>query len=269
MKISIIIPTYQPGDYLYECLGSLKNQDFLRKDFEIIIVLNGIRHPYENNILNHMNTEMSGVLVNYIYTGISGVSNARNIGIDNADGEYILFVDDDDLVSANYLKELYNSRVKNGIMVSNVGPFVQNISNLSNDYLSNAYASNKKTSPDDFFKLRSFLSTCWGKLIPRELILDGRFYTDIAISEDSLFMFLVAGRVETINLCSNSDVLYYRRLRPNSASRKKKSLFLRLNLLRKLLVRYTAIYVKNIPGYSFKLYLSRIAGSVIALVKLA
>jgi len=265
MKISVIIPTCQPGDYLYECLNSLKNQDFPFKDFEIIIILNGTQYPYEEKILNYAKTEMSGICVNCIYSGVTGVSNARNIGIENAAGEYILFVDDDDLISANYLKELYDNRVDNGVVVSNMKSFIYDVSSLFNDYLSNAYASNKETDPENIFKLRSFLSSSCAKLIPKELIFDSRFDSTVVIGEDSLFMFLLSDRIKTINLCRNSDVLYYRRVRPGSASGKKKSLFSRINLSCKLIAKYTIIYVKRITKYNFFLYLSRVAGSILSI----
>ena len=41
MKLSVIIPSYKPGDYLWECLDSLCNQSLDGKDFEVLIVLNG------------------------------------------------------------------------------------------------------------------------------------------------------------------------------------------------------------------------------------
>jgi len=264
MKISIIIPTYQPGDYLYECLSSLKRQDFSHQDFEVIIILNGTQHPYENAILNYISVEMAGVFVNYTYSSISGVSNARNIGIDNAVGEYILFLDDDDLISANYLKELYGNRVENGVVVSNLKPFMYDISCLSGDYLSNAYNSNRKTNPENIFKLRSFLSSSCAKLIPKKLISGSRFDSSVTIGEDSLFMFLLSDRLKTINICPDPEALYYRRVRSSSASGKKKSMFSRINLSCKLIIKYTAIYIKRIPDYNFFLYLSRVVGSMLS-----
>ena len=49
-KISVIIPTYTPKDYLWECLGSLENQTLSKDEFEVILVLNGEREPYESLI---------------------------------------------------------------------------------------------------------------------------------------------------------------------------------------------------------------------------
>ena len=49
-KISVIIPTYAPKDYLWECLGSLENQTLSKDEFEVILVLNGERESYESLI---------------------------------------------------------------------------------------------------------------------------------------------------------------------------------------------------------------------------
>ena len=267
MKISVIIPTYQPGDYFYHCLDSLKNQDFPYHNFEVIIVLNGPRDPYENKILDYISSKMTNISVNFIYSNVSGVSNARNIGIENAMGEYVFFIDDDDLISTNYLKELYNYKTDDGMVVSNIKTFTHDTSDLSDDYLTKAYTSNISTKFHSFFKLRSFFTTCWAKLIPKQLILDSRFDTDIPISEDSLFMFLLASKMKTINLCPNSEALYYRRVRSHSVNRKKRPWSFRINLSRKLLTRYTILYVKQISNYDFAFYLSRIAGSILTVFK--
>lgn len=46
MKVSVIIPSYRPGNYVYECLDSLMNQSLDALRFEVIVVLNGTRDPY-------------------------------------------------------------------------------------------------------------------------------------------------------------------------------------------------------------------------------
>src|SRR5690606_15081730 len=105
-KISVIIPTYKPGIYLKECIDSLKlqNTKFAYID-EVIIVLNGEIEGYLTSIYDYVD---NWGIVKIIQTNISGVSNARNIGINNAIGDYILFVDDDDFVSENFVEGLFS-----------------------------------------------------------------------------------------------------------------------------------------------------------------
>ena len=90
MKISVIIPTYKPLSYLWECLNSLIQQTYPKTDFEIILVLNGCCEPYKSDINHYIATSMQGVNINFIQIDEGGVSNARNIALDKAKGEYRL-----------------------------------------------------------------------------------------------------------------------------------------------------------------------------------
>lgn len=118
MKISVIIPTYKPQSYIWECLDSICNQTFPKDDFEVVLVLNGCREPYDGQIREYINNHPV-VQWNYIQTDKGGVSNARNLGLDAAKGEYITFVDDDDYVSGVYLEGLYEKVGRNTISASN------------------------------------------------------------------------------------------------------------------------------------------------------
>ena len=50
MLISVIIPTYRPKDYLWECLDSIVNQTFPKDKFELLVVLNGCSEPWKSQI---------------------------------------------------------------------------------------------------------------------------------------------------------------------------------------------------------------------------
>ena len=54
MKVSVIVPTYKPKGYLWECLDSLKTQTFPVEDYEVIIVLNGCDEPWKMWIRNYL-----------------------------------------------------------------------------------------------------------------------------------------------------------------------------------------------------------------------
>ena len=103
MKISIIIPTYKPQSYLWECLSSLSNQTFPKEDYEILLVLNGCENPYKLEIESFISKRSSNVNIQLIHTLDAGVSNARNIALSYVKGEYVTFIDDDDFVSPLFL----------------------------------------------------------------------------------------------------------------------------------------------------------------------
>ena len=95
MQISVIIPTYKPQDYIYQCLDSLCRQTMDTSLWEVIVVLNGCDAPWHNQLKEYA-TSHPQIQMHVIQTNEPGVSNARNIGLEYAQGEYITFIDDDD-----------------------------------------------------------------------------------------------------------------------------------------------------------------------------
>ena len=261
MKISIIIPTYKPGPYLKDCLESINNQTMNKKCFEVIIVLNGVIKPYIECIYNL--TKMYDFNSVVIPTETPGVSNARNIGLIRAQGEYVCFIDDDDKISPSYLENLYYKATPNNIVASNVKAFYNNSNKTENDYIASAYKKLiNKNSPLSVFKGRKFMSSSCCKIISRRIIQDVRFDTNLKIGEDSVFMAKISKKVKSIVL-SDSSAIYYRRLRAGSASRVKQPILKKCNIVCKLLKKYTKMLT---PSYNIPFIATRI---VAALLKLA
>lgn len=261
MKISIIIPTYKPGPYLKDCLESINNQTMNKKCFEVIIVLNGVIKPYIECIYNL--TKMYDFNSVVIPTETPGVSNARNIGLTRAQGEYVCFIDDDDKISPSYLENLYYKATPNNIVASNVKAFYNNSNKTENDYIASAYKKLiNKNSPLSVFKGRKFMSSSCCKIISRRIIQDVRFDTNLKIGEDSVFMAKISKKVKSIVL-SDSSAIYYRRLRAGSASRVKQPILKKCNIVCKLLKKYTKMLT---PSYNIPFIATRI---VAALLKLA
>lgn len=265
MLISVIIPTYKPGDYIVDCLKSLANQTLFSGCFEIIIVLNGCKEPYEKFINESVQNILQGFSVTLLQTDTAGVSYARNNGLDVAKGEYICFIDDDDIVSNNYLEALLNKSNKETLVISDVKNFVTSISQSFNDYISDAFLKFKSKDKDSIFLKRSFLSTVWCKIIPKNLIGEKRFDVRFKIGEDALFMFAISQGIKRIVL--SDDAIYYRRCRNGSVSRTKQSIRFRLSNSIMQILEYTRIYIQNPFKYNFLLFLSRIVASAIHIVK--
>lgn len=249
--IDIIIPTYKPGVFLVECLVSIQNQTIPFNNFKVTIVLNGDKEPY----YSHVEAMLNEFSFNYslIYTKEKGVSNARNIGIARTSYPYIIFLDDDDILSENYLEQFILNAKPNSIVVSNVFGFIENTKDTIKDYLS----FNECFQSKDLLKYRKYLSNSCCKLIPREIIKDNRFDLKLFKGEDALFMFSLSHRIVSI-VSTNPDVIYFRRIRPFSASRTKYSLFKEVGIGLQQQWRYTTLYIRNFTQYSFTLYISRI-----------
>lgn len=108
-KISVIVPVYNTEKYLSKCLESLINQTY--KDFEIIVINDGSTDNSDKIIDEYI--KIYGEKIKCINKPNGGLSSARNYGIDNATGDYILFVDSDDYIDEKLLKNLLSYMEKN------------------------------------------------------------------------------------------------------------------------------------------------------------
>lgn len=103
MFLSIIVPVYNAESYLQQCLDSLLSQDIPKEDYEILCVNDGSRDG-SLEILQQFARDAGNVTV--IDKENGGVTTARNAGLEAARGEYIWFVDADDLLKPNILGTL-------------------------------------------------------------------------------------------------------------------------------------------------------------------
>lgn len=258
MEISVIIPTYKPKDYIWECLTSLINQSFAKDKFEIIIVLNGCSTPWKNEIETFIKYNMSNMNVVFLHTEVSGVSNARNIALDVARGKYVTFLDDDDYISEKYLQRMYEVSRLDTIVLSNTIAFKDGSKYDSIPYqltdVYKEYSNHKSINLNS--KVRKYFSGPCMKLIPMNFIHGRRFNVKFKNGEDSLFMFLISDMIHRL-VFTSSDAIYYRRYRQGSAVMKQRSKRDRIINNFNCILEYTRIYLKG--GYSHYFFLSRIA----------
>lgn len=251
MDIDIIIPTYKPEFYFYECLDSISKQDFDFNLFKVTIILNGPKEPYYSKIKNWLNC--FNFTSELLYSDVAGVSNARNMALNRCVSTYITFLDDDDVLSCNYLSSLISKIQPYSIVVSNTYDFFNNLDESENDYLT----FNESFSSSNLVKYRKYLSNACCKLIPLTLIGETRFNENLKRSEDAVFMFALSNRIEKI-ISTDTNVIYYRRLRRNSASRSKYKLSHEIKDALVIMLSFSKVYFLNVIQYSFMLYITRI-----------
>ena len=97
-KVSIIIPAYNAEKYIERCLKSVFAQKYENK--EIIVINDGSTDKTEEKISKYINK------IKYIKKKNGGLSEARNVGIEKATGKYIMFIDADDYIEKDLLKNL-------------------------------------------------------------------------------------------------------------------------------------------------------------------
>ncbi len=100
MQLSIIVPVYNVEEYIEKCILSLQRQDIPKDQYEIIVVNDGSPDNSREVILRLMGTFSN---IKLIDQENKGVSIARNVGIEQSQGHYLLFIDADDYISDNSL----------------------------------------------------------------------------------------------------------------------------------------------------------------------
>ena len=107
-QITVMMAAYNAGQYIRRALDSLREQTF--SDFDVIIVNDGSKDD-SGTICDTYAVKDSRVRVFHKENG--GVSSARNVGLDNAQGEYITFCDADDYVGAEWLEAYHGPMSEN------------------------------------------------------------------------------------------------------------------------------------------------------------
>lgn len=165
MILSIIIPYYNAKVYTDELLNELSGQ--ITKDVEVILVDDGSDEPYT--------TDLEWVKV--IRQKNGGASKARNTGLDNAAGDYIAFIDADDMVSERYIE-----RILDKIETEHFDYCYLSWRTIGNGWRCEV----KLNTIDD--KFPSFNLCVWNRIYKRELIGDTRFNEHKKIAEDAEFI---------------------------------------------------------------------------------
>lgn len=175
MLLSFIIPVYNTEDYIAECLDSLLNQNIPIDEYEIICVNDG-SDDSSIDILN----QYAGLYPNIrvINQENSGVSVARNTGLEYAIGDYVWFFDSDDLIKKNCLYEIktkLSCNVYDRIIISS-----KNF-RIDSDLFSNE--TNLSSSWKD--------SVVWRSIFNRQFLNNNklRFHPGLVFGEDALYIF--------------------------------------------------------------------------------
>lgn len=202
MFLSFIIPVYNTEEYLDECLQSLLNQDIPAEEYEIVCVNDGSTDG-SPEILRRYEREYGNVTV--IDQENGGVCRARNAGLQAARGEYIWYIDADDLIRENCLAMLWQ-------VVKSKSPDRLVIDHF--EYIPEAEdADNMRTNTS--WKD----SVVWRSLFRREYLLSHDLwfhYPELTFGEDALYMYEVRrGDPQNLEL---ADPVYYHRVRPGSLS---------------------------------------------------
>lgn len=201
-KISLIIPVYNVEEYLKEALDSICNQTL--KEFEAILINDGSTDNSLEVIEEYLEKDSRFILITQKN---SGPGKARNNGLNMAEGEYIVFMDADDVLPEESLKTRYELIKEKEAEILVGGTF--------------AYNGTEKWPIKTHFSKEGFKSIehnedlmlslgPWNKIFKSELLKDIKFPTDIKYGEDQVFVMNSYMKAKKIYK-TNENVYYYRK----------------------------------------------------------
>lgn len=202
-KVSLIIPVYNVSEYLLECVDSVMNQTYENVEY---IFVEDCSKDNSREILATIKDLYPNKDIKILYNEVNkGLSYTRNRGLDIASGDYISFVDSDDLVEPNFLESIITSMEKynTSIGMCSLDRFIKTPKIKDKNGLDSVEDYSSKPS-----EVKEIFGSCWNKIYKRELIGDMRFPEGLYY-EDFPFMYpliIKAGKVS-----NTSDVLYHYR----------------------------------------------------------
>ena len=217
-KISVIIPVHNTEKYLSTCLNSVLNQTI--EDIEVICIND---HSIDKSleILKKYEKEFSNKMIIIDMKEKNGVSCARNEGLKLASGEYIGFVDSDDVVSLNMFEDFYNYAKEYQVSL-----VIGHNKRIESEAFQNLETfQTKRSSPTllDVTKkenMNHFICSCWDKLFSHDLIADETFLEN-RIYEDVGFTFPLIFKAKKVLEVKERDYYYRKNVNGISSSSEK------------------------------------------------
>lgn len=203
--VSVVVPAYNAQEYVKRCLDSLIGQTY--KCIEILIVDDGSKDA-TGAICDMYADQDDRVRVFHVENG--GVSRARNIGLENARGEYVMFVDSDDYVAFDYVEKHYQAIRSAQADLAVTGyticyPDKREEKRIPPEY-TGIYSRQELGQVFSWLYRNYFLSSPWNKIYRRKKIA-GEFPTDMALGEDLRFNLNYIQQLSRI--CISGECCYY------------------------------------------------------------
>ena len=211
-KVSIIIPVYNSESTLKRCLESVINQTY--KNIEILIINDGSKDKSLNIMNEYKNKDERIIVINQKNKGLSG---ARNTGVNNATGNYITFIDSDDYIKPNLVKDTIKifeeyecDVVRNNYELS----YENGKTELRNEMYEENRIINIEEKKEELIQnilLGKVQSYSWLLTIKREILDKNnlKFDEDIFFMEDIVFIIRLIFFIKNIYFVREPNYFYY------------------------------------------------------------
>jgi glycosyltransferase involved in cell wall biosynthesis len=249
-KVSIVVPVYNVEDYLRDCLESLANQTY--KNIEIICVNDGSTDASQQ-ILNEYKEKYDNIVV--IEKTNSGVSSARNVGLEHARGDYVTFVDSDDFLDLETVEKCIYKICSSDAQILSYGYYFYPLDEYKNRNGSGSQGILKRkgvvTEVFDLLikdDINNFVTT---KFYKRRFLTENnlKFAEGVTYLEDDLFTHMSVPCAKKIFFYP--ERLYYWRQRPGSLSGQKHEEMLKSAVIRAQVLAENWLSM----GYEHNIYL--------------
>lgn len=217
MHISVIIPVYNADKFINRCIDSLISND-IQYPFEILLINDGST----DNSLQIIESYTQKYTYIKVFTQVNqGPANARNNGIKIAKGDFIVFVDADDYVEKDYLKNLSSLLMYTNTDLACCGYYDHSeygIIKATNYSDVSIYDSVENFIPNILENIGGVL---WDKIFRREIIINNniKFNPEIRLSEDLLFVLEYLKFVKSVSTIKN-HLYHYNRLDQEGLSKR-------------------------------------------------
>lgn len=200
-KISIIIPIYNSEKYLNHCIDSVLNQTY--KNLEILLVNDGSTDT--SDIICQRFASMDNRIV-YIKKSNEGVSSARNCGLEKVTGEFIGFVDSDDIIEKDMFEKLLATAINHKADIVECGHNLVDLKNRIKPFpLNHEIIEGSLNCVTNYLLSKNTRNFVCNKLYNKDVI-NGLRFSKLAYSEDFVF------NVKSFNNCNKKivieDILY-------------------------------------------------------------
>ena len=183
--ISIIVPSYNSSDYLERCINSMASQDLPYESYEVIVINDG---STDNTVEILDNLCLRYSFLRYVTTINGGLSQARNRGIQEAVGKYLLFVDSDDSICPYVLKRIFQEMESDNLDMLLLNYLHINSSGTSLEILFQMDKNPRCViSGRDFLLLNAFPPMVWVYGYKRSFLLENSLFMIPIWHEDEEF----------------------------------------------------------------------------------
>lgn len=213
--ISVIIPVFNAEAFLQRCIESIVKQSIF-ENIEVILINDGSTDNSKQIIEKYVGGYSN---IHAIHIDNGGVSNARNIGLSTASGEYIAFLDADDYMDETWLENLFSAFEDNvDIVVGGYSAEYPDGSSVKR-FSKNSYEIDRKSCVRSFLSGIDITPNLWDKMFRKTVLENVRFTTEYKIAEDKLFVFEAIMHSECTKILPYAGYHYV--LSDSSAMRRK------------------------------------------------